>query len=132
MFVLLVLLPSGIFNFVGNFVNTVRQRWDHKKAGGMRQKPLICKKLKFRLHPSYERRSQSLLYLFNISVDDSLLPTWTLKLYTLLEILRPCIPNFKPNIWVGFWVRTRFWRFPKFDFNVIFGKFRIEQFPNFP
>jgi len=32
-----------------------------------------------------------------------------------------CIPNFKPNIQVGFQVGTSFSRFLKFDFNVIFS-----------
>jgi len=36
-----------------------------------------------------------------------------------------------PNIRVGFWVGTSFLRFPKFDFNVIFGKFGTEQIPKF-
>jgi len=38
--------------------------------------------------------------------------------------LRPCIPNFKPNIRVGFWVGTSFLQYPKFDFNVIFCNFQ--------
>ncbi len=37
--------------------------------------------------------------------------------------VRPCIPNFKPNILVGFRVGTSFSQFPKFDFNVIFCNF---------
>ncbi len=52
--------------------------------------------------------------------------------------LRPCIPNFKTNIQVGFWVRTSFLRFPKFNFNVIFCNFwkpllltPKQGFPNF-
>jgi len=37
--------------------------------------------------------------------------------------LRPCIPNLNLNVWVGIRVGTSFLRFPKFDFNVIFGMF---------
>ncbi len=47
-----------------------------------------------------------------------------------LTKLRPCIPNFKLNIRVSFWVGTSFSQFSKFEFNiiffVIFGKFGIE------
>jgi len=34
--------------------------------------------------------------------------------------LRPCIPNLNSNVWVWIQVWTRFSRFSKFDFNVIF------------
>jgi len=41
----------------------------------------------------------------------------------MILTVRPCIPNFKPNIRVGFQVGTSFSRFPKFNFNVIFCNF---------
>jgi len=48
--------------------------------------------------------------------------------------LRPCIPNFKPNIQVGFRVRASFfcdfWSSSLTSFFVIFGKFGIELIPN--
>jgi len=57
-----------------------------------------------------------------------------LKWPNLHTLLRPCIPNFKPNIRVGFWVGMSFSRFLNLiltSFFVIFGKFGIEQFPKF-
>jgi len=42
----------------------------------------------------------------------------------MTSLLRPCIPNFKPNIRVGFWVGTSFSQLPKFNFNVIFHNFQ--------
>jgi hypothetical protein len=41
--------------------------------------------------------------------------------------VRPCILNFKPNIWVGFRVGTSFSQFTKFNFNVIFCNFQKVQ-----
>jgi len=49
-------------------------------------------------------------------------------------LVRPCILNSNLNNWVGNWVGTSLlWKL-KFDFDVIFsqfGKFRIEQIPEF-
>jgi len=40
--------------------------------------------------------------------------------FIFVYILRPCILNFKLNIWVSFRVVTSFSQFPKFNFKVIF------------
>jgi hypothetical protein len=47
---------------------------------------------------------------------------WDLQCSWATIQVRPCIPNFKPNIRVGFRVGTSFLQYPKFDFNIIFSK----------
>ncbi len=45
--------------------------------------------------------------------------------------VRPCIPNFLPNFWVGYRVGTSFLRFFNFELNIIFCNFWKVRKSNF-
>ncbi len=67
-----------------------------------------------------EDESQVVFLDYQVSISSTFYKQFCSRKFTLILQVRPCIPNFKPNIQVGFWVGTSFLQFSKFKLNVIF------------